>query len=111
MKRTRLRRGNTKKGAELQKKVGEHKEKLRDFFLTIWSTRPHICESCGKPLGKEIRSYMFDHLLEKAKYPEYEFDEDNIFLCCLDCHSRKSLGHPTEKHAGAILNFKINQGI
>ena len=61
-----------------------------EFFYTIWKKRQHICENCSTPLGKEPLSYMFDHILEKSKYPELKFEEQNIWLLCLECHENKT---------------------
>lgn len=83
---------------------------LNELYQKVWQKRQHICESCGKWLGEEIRITFFDHLLEKSSYPEYEFDENNIFLCCWDCHSLKTNGHPLPKHAEAILAYKTSKG-
>lgn len=94
--------------SEVAKKI----QKRKEFFSKIWSKREqYYCESCGEWLGKEMMTYHFDHLLEKNKYPEFEFDEDNIYLCCLDCHSKKTAGFPTEGHEKAISSFKINKGL
>lgn len=68
-----------------------------EFFLGIWGKRKkHECENCGEWLGKEPLSYMFDHLLEKSKYPELKFEEDNIMLVCLKCHDEKTRGFASE---------------
>jgi 5-methylcytosine-specific restriction endonuclease McrA len=84
--------------AELQKQWA--------FFMDIWDNSPHFCRSCSTPLGDEARSYHFDHLLEKARYLELKFEKDNILLVCLSCHSRKTDGHPTEKHLEYINKAK-----
>jgi 5-methylcytosine-specific restriction endonuclease McrA len=47
---------------------------------------------------------MFDHLLEKSKHPELEWEPDNILLVCLECHGCKSRGIISEKYAEKI-NF------
>jgi len=78
--------------------------KRNEFFLDIWRKNKHICENCGKWLGNEPLSYHFDHLLEKNKFPELKFEEFNIFLTCLDCHSRKTNGFISE-----IVQNRINQ--
>ncbi len=78
------------------------------FFMNIWAKRPHVCEHCGKWLGKEPRTYMFDHLLEKCKYPELRLEEDNILLVCLQCHDLKSRGIISEKYQEKI-NFAITK--
>lgn len=115
MKRTPLKRG---KGL---RKVGKKKpdreiqiQKVYKFFADIWSSFPSSerkCMSCGKPLHKPIRSYYFDHLIEKSKRPDLAFEKDNIFLCCLTCHSLKTDGHPTDLHREAIEKAKEKFGI
>lgn len=86
----------------LKKTIKEKTDDMSDFFDLIWRIRPHRCQSCGEDLGNEPRTYMFDHLLDKSKYPEFKFDRANIFICCLQCHSSKTNGHPTESHQAAI---------
>jgi len=71
--------GNVKKISEMQ-----------EFFLNIWKKRPHRCENCDAHLGSEPLSYMFDHVLEKSKYPDLRHEEENICILCLDCHSNKT---------------------
>lgn len=70
----------------------EEIDKMRAFFLSIWSQRPHYCTICGAWLGYEPQSYHFDHILEKSKYPELKHEEHNISLLCLSCHDCKSRG-------------------
>ncbi len=66
---------------------------MKQFFMSYWKTNnPHICESCNKQLGKEPLSYMFDHVLEKSKYPELAFEEENIMYLCFECHDNKTRG-------------------
>lgn len=73
------------------------KSDLHAFFLHIWEKNlKHECENCGKWLGKEPLSYMFDHLLEKSKYPDLSKEEDNIMLVCLECHDNKTRGFLTD---------------
>jgi 5-methylcytosine-specific restriction endonuclease McrA len=62
----------------------------RDMFMDIWKKRPHMCENCNAHLGSEPLSYMFDHVLEKSKYPDLRYEEENICMLCLDCHSDKT---------------------
>jgi 5-methylcytosine-specific restriction endonuclease McrA len=67
------------------------------FFLQIWDKKKkHDCENCGKWLGNEPLSYMFDHLLEKSKHPELKYEEQNIMLVCLECHDNKTRGFLTD---------------
>jgi hypothetical protein len=81
--------------------------KMRDFFVDVWQKRKkHECENCGKWLGKEPLSYMFDHVLEKSKHPDLKFEENNIMLLCLECHDNKTRGILTEKIKEKIEKVK-----
>lgn len=87
-----------------KKEVNEDINLMKKFFLEVWNKhREHICESCGKPLGNTPSSYMFDHILEKQKYPQLKFEEENIQYLCLHCHDEKTRGFITEK-----ISEKIN---
>jgi 5-methylcytosine-specific restriction endonuclease McrA len=80
---------------------------MNAFFLQIWNNRKqHDCENCGKWLGKEPLSYMFDHLLEKSKYPDLAKEEDNIMLVCLECHDNKTRGFLTDFVRQKILELR-----
>lgn len=118
MKRTPLKRGNYRlKRAKAQKALTEKKHMtlmLSTFFRQFYFSQPpgnRKCWSCGSPLANEPRSYYFDHLIEKSKRPDLAFETENIFLCCLECHSLKTDGHPTEKHQEAIEKAKERFGI
>lgn len=120
MKRTPLKRKNSRLRANsslrrkkklAEEKIGEDKEKDRMFlfFTSIWISvafSQRKCESCGKPLTDPIRSYYFDHLIEKSKRPDLALEEENIFLCCLECHALKTSGFPTQAHQKAINKAK-----
>lgn len=82
-----------------QKKIEEKKELLvrdRQFYLSIWNNRPHVCNFCKVYLGNEPRTYHFDHILEKETYPEYRHNPNNIQLLCLSCHNNKTAGYTPE---------------
>lgn len=80
---------------------------MNEFFLQVWKNRKqHDCENCGKWLGNEPLSYMFDHLLEKSKYPELKYKEDNIMLVCLECHDNKTRGFLTDLVRGKIQEIR-----
>ena len=83
----------SKKSSLLTKKLDKSPSKfleMRQFFLSIWNKRPHRCENCDTYLGNEPLSYMFDHVLEKSKYPDLRYEKENICMLCLDCHSDKT---------------------
>lgn len=58
-----------------------------DFFLQIWKKRTHYSEISKTPLGHEPLSIFFHHILPKEKFPEAEYDEDNIILLTFDEHN------------------------
>jgi len=59
---------------------------MREFFLRIWSKRPHNSQISMDYLGKEPLSVFFHHILPKEKYPEAMMDEENIILLTLEEH-------------------------
>lgn len=57
------------------------------FFLMIWRNKPHKSEISGVHLGKEPLTIFFHHILPKEKYPQAEYDENNIILLTFDEHN------------------------
>lgn len=96
----------SKKGLENKEKKKEYTEKQFELFRQIWNEREHNCQSCGKYLGKEIKSIFFDHLIEKSKRKDLALEKDNILLVCADCHHVKTIGFPTAKHLEYINKAK-----
>jgi len=122
MKRTPLKRKNSRmKNSSLRRKrkiaeekIEEESLRMKNFFQGLWNKIPaslRHCWSCDKLLYEPVRSYYFDHLIEKSKKPELAYDEYNIFLCCLECHALKTDGHPTEVHQKAIEAAKRRFGL
>ena len=89
-----------------KRKSSSDKEQMFLFFKELWKKRRHNCENCGKWLGNEPLSYMFDHVLEKSKYPQLILEEDNIMFLCLECHDSKTRGFITEKIRAKIEELK-----
>ena len=79
MKRSRLKR--TRKPID-----EESLNKMREFFLSIWSKRTHHSEVSGTFLEWEPLSIYFHHILSKKNYPELMYDPDNIILLTLSEH-------------------------
>lgn len=80
---------------------------MKEFFLEVWNERPiHKCQMCGEWLGNEPLSYMFDHLLEKSKYPDLKYEKYDIGYLCLLCHDAKTRGFPSEDYLKLIENAK-----
>ena len=78
------------------------KSKLIELYHLHWRSKEHKCESCGKYLGRENKTYFHDHLLEKNKYPNFAYELWNLYLVCFECHDKKTRGFPTENHKKAI---------
>lgn len=64
------------------------------------------CQACGKKIWGENKTLYWDHLLDKAKYPEFDLEKNNHFFCCWDCHTEKGNGFPKPKHLEAIEKAK-----
>lgn len=76
-----------KKRTPLSKKPPQKKNnEMRDFFMSIWSSRPHISEVSGMYLGKEALSTYFHHILPKNKHEDAKYDEENIILLTFEEH-------------------------
>lgn len=105
------RHGKKSKGLKVRGKSPERKALMSEMiqiFEHHWIEHPDkCCESCGKQLWGENKTYYHDHLLPKNKYPHLTLEIENLFLCCLDCHSKKELGNPSEKHKIAIEQAKL----
>ena len=83
-------------GETHQKSTVSNKQlsEMKQFFMRYWKeNKQHTCEVCRVWLGSDPRTYMFDHVLEKSKYPELAFEEENIMYLCLLCHDKKTRGH------------------
>ena len=81
---------NSKKSSLLQQKLDKSPSKfleMREFFLSIWKTKPPRSEVSSKYLGQEALSTYFHHILPKSKYPEACFDEENIVFLTPDEHA------------------------
>ena len=89
-------------------KINEHflRENQWTFFLSIWEERPHYSQISGIYLGKVPKTWMFDHLLEKGKYPELAFEKENIILCTFEEHEAKTMGNPLPRHKELINQAK-----
>lgn len=97
---------NAKKEKERKEKV-EKTKRLHEWMLSLWNKiTDKKCTSCGKKIWGEFSTLYFDHLLPKKKYPEFEFEEKNIYFCCGTCHEKKENGFPTPSHKAAIDKAK-----
>lgn len=74
---------NVKKDEPIRQTV-----ELHEFFLQIWRKRLHYSEVSMDYLGKEPLSIFFHHILPKSKYPQAEFDEENIILLTWQEHDQ-----------------------
>ena len=104
LKRSRLKR--TRKPID-----EESLNKMRDFFLSIWSKRQHYSEVSGVSLGREPLSTYFHHIYLKEQHPNMAFDEANVILLTLDehtnCHS-DMYRYPEINRRRQLLAVKYN---
>lgn len=98
-KSNKIRKPLSKQSDRAKEKLEAKKELLeldRQFYMGIWLGRSHVCNFCKCRLGKEPKTYYFDHILEKEVYPEYRHNPKNIQLLCLNCHNNKTSGYTPE---------------
>lgn len=69
----------------LQKSI--EADKLKQFFIEQWNTRPNYSEISGEYLGNSYSSIYLHHILPKSKYSEACFDEENIVFLTADEHA------------------------
>jgi hypothetical protein len=68
------------------KEYTEKMDKMTNFFFLIWQQRPHKSEVSFTDLGKEPLLMFFHHILPKNKYPQAEYDKENIILLTFEEH-------------------------
>lgn len=86
----------------------EERYKMIEFFDKLWDKqkKPRRCQSCGKKIIGENLSIYHDHLLEKEFWPQFIYEERNMFFCCAECHDLKTRGFITPKHKEALEKAK-----
>ncbi len=70
------------KSEEVIRRISE----MQQFFLRIWKKKLHYSEVSMDYLGSEPLTVFFHHILPKEKYPEAQYDEENIILLTLEEH-------------------------
>src|SRR6478735_4908939 len=58
------------------------------FFETVWRERPHKSEISGEKILGEILSTYFHHILPKNKYPQAEYDKENVIILTFEEHQK-----------------------
>ena len=107
LKRTALKKVSEKKKTEDPQIKKDQQEEDWKFYMELWNERPKKCEVCGVPFfTEEPRSYYFEHLLEKSKYPELRHEKENVAFTCWESHGVKTNGHPKPKHLELINKAK-----
>ena len=98
----------SKKKQEKLTKEKEERLYMNLFFYYLWHSTPSPkrCRQCGAYLPTEVNTACLDHLLEKSIHPEIKFLEENIYLCCIDCHTKKTGGKPGADHKLALEEFR-----
>jgi 5-methylcytosine-specific restriction endonuclease McrA len=87
LKRTAL-SSRSKKYKEKQAERDVLREADQMFYEGIWNSRPHFCFESGAYLGEEPASYMFHHVLEKSKYPQFRHCDWNIVVLSWEKHNQ-----------------------
>lgn len=59
---------------------------MKDFFLEIWNSRPHVSEISGERIYGDFSSIYMHHILLKSKYPEAMYDSENIAILAASEH-------------------------
>jgi len=83
-----------KKSPEQIEQNKKNIERRNELFLSIWENRPrkyksiHQSEVSGEKIHGECRSTYMHHILPKNRYPQAEFDEENIIILTQDEHSK-----------------------
>lgn len=107
-------------GKKLGRKKLSEEEKMENqiaidrmwaLFEEVFNERGPYSQIDGTYLGKELRSWMVDHLLEKSQYPHLKYEKDNLFLVTFEQHQKKTNGFPYPIHAEAIEKAKQRFGI
>src|SRR6478736_647849 len=62
-----------------------------EFFKKIWKKRDHSSEVSNEFLGHIPNTMNFHHILPKHKYPQAEYDEENIILLTPEEHATVEL--------------------
>lgn len=86
LKRTYIKKVSAKKMGSIIDRVSEG-HRMKEFFFSIWETRPHVSEVSGTFLGSTPSTVFFHHILPKSKYKEAAYDKNNIILLTFDEHT------------------------
>jgi hypothetical protein len=87
-------------------------EKRNAFFESIWNKRPHRCEVTKASLGTIPNSTYFHHILPKNKYPNFEFNEDNIIILHPNIHASVEMDmYKYPEINERRLALKVNYGL
>lgn len=97
LKKSRL-KPHSQKWTEGKEERIEEGKKMWDFMSELWNNLDKKeCWSCGSPIYGENSSAYWHHLLPKSAFREFAYEKDNLYFCCLSCHSKTESGFPPEK--------------
>lgn len=80
---TKVRKKSAEKKAMKIKPISDRDEK---FYAYIWKHHEHFCKECGKELT-EFKRWYIHHLLPKARFPYFRWDENNVVVVCYHHHN------------------------
>jgi len=102
----------SEKGLEKKQEKSIKTKEIHEAMYNWWIKQGwNNCMSCGCKLPNTFHTWMVDHKIMKSKHPELALEEENFFLCCLDCHSSKENGFPKPLHKKAIEEAKLKFNI
>lgn len=86
-----------KRTQEQIEKINKKRELRNKLFTKIWNIRPkkskniHLSEISNNEIYGDISTLYFHHILPKHKFPDAEFDEENIILITAQEHEQVEL--------------------
>ena len=68
---------------------------MHQWFMYLFEQRMNAwgvvhCFECGNILKEEVfkqNTCCYSHILDKSLYPAYAGEQENIAICCPDCHN------------------------
>lgn len=70
-------------------------------YFIVFSSKPHKCEECGKPLPSSFKDkngninaiFQYSHILTKSAFPEFRHNHMNFNRLCFEHHQQWEFGN------------------
>ena len=72
------------------------------------------CEYCGRNIRQSIDDYdgvVLEHIKPKHKYPELEYDDNNIAISCRLCNHLKHTWNPSDQECPDLSREELIQRV